>query len=365
MLKAIFVRLMLILISAVSLLSLGGIQGCGLLYSVGGTITGLSGTIVLENYGGDVLTVTANGTFTFSGLLADGAIYNVTVLTQPAGQTCNSSSNTGKINGTNITNVLVSCTTDNNYTVGGSLSNLGNNESVVLQNNSGDNLTLTSNGSFTFSTPLSSDAPYDVTILTQPSRQNCSVTNGSGTVSSANVTSVAVACVTTNPIFYVTALAHTGDLGGISGADTICMTDTNKPAAGTYKAFLVDGTNRRACATGNCTVATGNNIDWVLAPATTYYRSDGTTPILTTNDAGISIFGTLTNSFLTDGTDYWTGLNSNWTTYFITCSDWTSSSGGDSSSGGTGDAIDSDAIDNFSGGCDAPLLDTFLICVEQ
>ena len=35
-------------------------------YSIGGTISGLTGTVVLENNGGDDLSISANGTFTFS-----------------------------------------------------------------------------------------------------------------------------------------------------------------------------------------------------------------------------------------------------------------------------------------------------------
>ena len=48
-------------------------------YSIGGTISGLSGTVVLENNGGDDLSISANGTFTFSSLLDQSAPYAVTV----------------------------------------------------------------------------------------------------------------------------------------------------------------------------------------------------------------------------------------------------------------------------------------------
>jgi hypothetical protein len=69
---------------------------------------------------------------------------------------------------------------------------------VVLQNNAGDNLTLTANGSFAFATPVVSGSAYAVTVLTQPAvpSQTCSVTAGSGTVTSANVTTVVVTCIT-------------------------------------------------------------------------------------------------------------------------------------------------------------------------
>ena len=80
------------------------------------------------------------------------------------------------------------------YTIGGTITGLTG--TVVLRNNGGDNLSTASNGSFAFATPLNNSASYAVTVFTQPSGQTCVVSNGSGTVSSANVTNVSVACTT-------------------------------------------------------------------------------------------------------------------------------------------------------------------------
>ena len=65
---------------------------------------------------------------------------------------------------------------------------------MVLQNNGGNDLSVSANGPFTFSTPLASGAAYNVTVKTNPSGQTCTVSNGSGTVASANITNVAVSC---------------------------------------------------------------------------------------------------------------------------------------------------------------------------
>ncbi len=81
------------------------------------------------------------------------------------------------------------------YTTGGTLSGLGSSNSVVLQNNAGDDLSLSSDGAFTFDTSLDDEASYAVTVLTQPSEQNCTVTNGTGTVNGANINDIAVDCV--------------------------------------------------------------------------------------------------------------------------------------------------------------------------
>jgi len=67
----------------------------------------------------------------------------------------------------------------------------------VLQNNLGNNLNVSANGSINFPIALPTGSLYDVTVLTQPAGQTCTVTNGAGTVANANVTNVAVDCVAT------------------------------------------------------------------------------------------------------------------------------------------------------------------------
>jgi hypothetical protein len=346
----------------------------GTTYTVGGSVSGLSGTVVLQDNGGDNLSVSANGSFTFATSLVSGAAYSVTVLTNPSGQVCTVSGGSGTVGSANVTSVAVSCAassgasaSDNfnrangplgpnwtafsdgglsivsdqvqgssssdegdywsaqsfgsnqfsqitvtstplsggqwiaaaarvqgsgqngyfglyywnfgspelmlfkrsggawtelggtynsgalsagtqlellvsgstvsflqngvqrlsvtdttftsgapgimasgastagnwsggtvggggttSYTVGGSVSGLSG--TVVLQDNGGDNLSVSANGSFTFATPVASGAPYSVTVQTNPSGQTCTVSGGAGTVGSANVTSVAVSC---------------------------------------------------------------------------------------------------------------------------------------------------------------------------
>src|SRR5689334_19991755 len=95
----------------------GGTAGSAT-YKVGGSVSGLSGTVVLQDNGGDNLTVSANGPFTFATALASGAGYAVTVKTNPAGQTCTVASGSGTIGSANVTNVAVSCTSAI-YKVGG------------------------------------------------------------------------------------------------------------------------------------------------------------------------------------------------------------------------------------------------------
>ena len=168
-------------------------------FTIGGTVIGLAGTgLVLQNNNADNLTVSANGTFTFATPVASGSAFSVTVMTQPSGptQTCAVVGGTGTVGSANVTDVMVNCATTN-FVIGGQITGLAGG-SVVLQDNGGDNLTVTANGTFAFATPVASGATYAVTVLTQPSNptQTCTVSMGTGTVGSANVTSVDVACTT-------------------------------------------------------------------------------------------------------------------------------------------------------------------------
>src|SRR5258707_11580842 len=82
------------------------------------------------------------------------------------------------------------------YAIGGTVSGLSG-SGLVLQNNAGDNLSVSANGAFTFATPMASGGAYKVAVLTQPSNptQTCTVTSGNGNAT-AKVTGVQVACTT-------------------------------------------------------------------------------------------------------------------------------------------------------------------------
>lgn len=83
------------------------------------------------------------------------------------------------------------------HTVGGTVSGLaGSGLSVRL--NGGTALPIGGNGGFTFPQPVTAGTSYAVAVATQPvaPAQTCTVTNGDGTVGSADVTDVAVTCRT-------------------------------------------------------------------------------------------------------------------------------------------------------------------------
>jgi hypothetical protein len=66
------------------------------------------------------------------------------------------------------------------YIVSGTVSGLLTGTSVVLQDNGADNLTISANGTVGFHTQIAGGGHYVVTVLTQPTGENCTVTSGGG-----------------------------------------------------------------------------------------------------------------------------------------------------------------------------------------
>ncbi|HET7810643.1 MAG TPA: hypothetical protein VFL16_08705 [Steroidobacteraceae bacterium] len=232
-------------------------------YLVGGTVTALAGTLVLQLNGANDLTVSAAGAFQFPTPLAGGSTYAVTVLTQPLGQTCTVTNGSGT--GTaDVTNVAVSCANNAaTYTVGGTLSGLSGGEITLMLNNNLATLTLTANGAFAFNARVPSGLVYSVAVATQPAGQNCYVNAAGGTVGTANVTNVAVIC---------TAVASTFQLGGnvtnldgelwlwLNGGNTLVVNtngafqfDSRLPAGTAYTVIVVRQPDHQVCLIGNNT----------------------------------------------------------------------------------------------------------------
>jgi len=82
------------------------------------------------------------------------------------------------------------------FAVGGNVSGLLG-AGLVLQNNATDDLALSADGSFTFSTAIEDLAAYSVTVLNQPSSpsQTCSINNASGAVAGVEVSDISINCL--------------------------------------------------------------------------------------------------------------------------------------------------------------------------
>ncbi|WGL15552.1 hypothetical protein PVT68_12305 [Microbulbifer bruguierae] len=83
----------------------------------------------------------------------------------------------------------------NEYRIGGTVSGLVG--ALVLRNNGGDDLIVEADGSFSFSAPVVHGEGYSVTVAEQPDGQACTVAQGSGAVSAADVTGISVTCIGT------------------------------------------------------------------------------------------------------------------------------------------------------------------------
>lgn len=184
---------------------------------------------------------------------------------------------------------------------------------------------------------------------------------------------------------FVTASTYNGNLQGAAangplGADAKCNADTNKPATGSFKAMLTDGTNRNACSTDNCGGAganSGENIDWVFQAGRIYIRaSDSASLFSPTAAAGIVVApGTILNHSFDSGTTkyFWTGfaVTNYWQEATAqttnSCDDWTNGSATATASQGGRVGI-SNATDYtaFRSGSGQSCSNTYhLVCVEQ
>ncbi|PJZ46557.1 DUF1554 domain-containing protein [Leptospira brenneri] len=157
---------------------------------------------------------------------------------------------------------------------------------------------------------------------------------------------------------FLNANTTKGNLGGISGADATCSSDPNCPLGSQCKAMLVtDSGIRRATVTGNLG---DGQVDWVLKPFTSYYRSDNITLIGSTNAVSLLIFP-LQAGIDSASVTTWTGMGSSWDSQPDHCSNWGNSISGN---GVVGDSISTSAsvLSNLNVGCTSDLK---FYCAEQ
>lgn len=150
---------------------------------------------------------------------------------------------------------------------------------------------------------------------------------------------------------------------GVTGLDSQCASDANKPSgSSTFKAMVADGTNRIACTSANCGGGTSEHTNWVLKASKEYRRTDGTTVIATTTANGVFSFP-LTAAIQTTivGTNSTvTGLNTNWTSSASDCTNFTST--GANTSNGLHDETSTNLLSIGTSGCGNTMK---VICVEQ
>jgi D-alanyl-D-alanine dipeptidase len=183
-------------------------------YAVGGSVSGLASgqTVTVANVSGLSASFSANGTYTFVANVPGGANYSLSISAQPVGQTCSISNASGTIAGAGVSNVTVNCV-NILYTVGGTVSGLANGQNVTVADASGVSARFSANGAYTFVANVSSGATFNLSVTAQPVGQICSISNASGTIIGAGVSSVSVNCINN----FLNLLA--GNVGGSGVAD--------------------------------------------------------------------------------------------------------------------------------------------------
>jgi hypothetical protein len=236
-------------------------------YTVGGSVTGLTGSgLKLEN-NSEILMITTSGRFVFSNAFADLASYKVSVQSNPTNpsETCSVSNGSGTISGKDITDVSIVCSM-NSYTVSGNISGLLG-SGLVLQNNLGDDINISANGSFTFSQSIADTSNFNVSVLSNPTSpsQICSASNNTGTVNGANVNSITIVCSTNSYTIggMITGLSGSGLILRNNGGDDLSV--SNGSSNFTFSQSIADGQtfnvttfSQPTTLSQNCTVSSGS-----------------------------------------------------------------------------------------------------------
>jgi hypothetical protein len=194
-------------------------------FTIGGDLTGVVGTVVLDDNGNDQIALVHDGAFVFGTQLANNAAYAVTVAIQPPTAHCTVGNGSGHVANADVTSVAVACAPT--YSVGGSVSGLAGG-SITIQDNGGDDVVLAADGGFVFPTRLESLATYHVTA-TGPATQQCTIAHGDGAVANADITDVAITCVN--------AYTVGGTVTGLAAGTTLVLKDNG----GDPKSITADG----------------------------------------------------------------------------------------------------------------------------
>lgn len=81
-------------------------------YTVGGSVSGLSGTLQINLNTGNTLDITGNGTFSFLTQVEYSSDYQVDIVSTPPGMQCNISNNSGVMPANDINNINIICSSN-------------------------------------------------------------------------------------------------------------------------------------------------------------------------------------------------------------------------------------------------------------
>lgn len=229
-------------------------------YTIGGNISGLSGTVILQNNGSDDISISADGSFTFANSIEKGTSYNVTVLQQPEGQVCFVTNGDGTVNGSNVTSISISCTVALvSITITPSNSRLpsGINEQFIATGHYADSSTVDITASVIWDTSNHTVANINETGLgtgisagmTQVYATLDGVTGATNlTVTDATLISVAISPL--NPAVARGATLQLSAIGTFSDASTVDITNQTNWTSASTDIVTINDTDHKGMATG-------------------------------------------------------------------------------------------------------------------
>lgn len=260
---------------------------------IAGSVTGLkgSGLVLQNNAGADLAVAAAADSFAFVNVLKSSN-YAVSVKSQPTSpwQTCAIGNGSGVASG-NVSGLTLTCAT-NSFAVRGTVAGVTGTGMTLLINGGSSQSIAAGTSTFSFAGVLSGTA-FAITVGTQPVGQSCSVSNGAGTMSGTDVSTVSITCVALNVRIggAVRGLKGSGlvlqnnagsDLAVTAAADSFFF--ANVPGNSTYAVTVKSQPTApwQTCTIGNGTgVASANVSGLTLTCATNDYAVRGSIAGLT------------------------------------------------------------------------------------
>ena len=179
-------------------------------FTIGGNVSGIPvgyNITIKNNNTNDSLALTQDGSFTFSTMLRSRNRFwvSITSYRYPTSDSpsllCTVANEAGEIDFSDITNIQITCNTSRVVTargsIGGTVSGLQQGSPLVIKNNDNTRITITQNGRFIFPIAMNTNNYY-ISITQQPTNPNqtCTIENGSGIISSSDITNIEITCVT-------------------------------------------------------------------------------------------------------------------------------------------------------------------------
>lgn len=181
-------------------------------YRVGGSVLGLgagdSVTLRLNDDPSADIVLTSNTRFQFEKTIPSGAEFRVLV-SATAGTACAITENGGHVKGSSITDVEVVCG-EISYPLQVNVTGLEAGNSILIQNNGGDDLPVSTNGVATFSQQLPAGAGYNIVVVSQPGGDQLCNTAANSTGAVGSATTVDIIC---GPSYY----SISGSYAGLAG----------------------------------------------------------------------------------------------------------------------------------------------------